>query len=67
MAHVDVRSGSDNRSKAIEKKIKQYGGSVAENLQPGVTHVIWKEGKASLVERARKQNVPVVSVLWIDR
>lgn len=67
VAYVEVRTGAENRSKAIISKLKQLGAEVVEKLNDTVTHVIWKDGKKSTVDRARKKNIPVVTVLWVDR
>ena len=67
VALVEVRTGAENRTKAIISKLKQLGASVVEKLNDSVTHVIWKDGKKSTVDRAKKRGIPVVTVLWVDR
>ncbi len=67
VAYVEVRTGADNRSKAIVSKLRQLGASVEGKLCDKVTHVIWKDGKKSTVDRARKRGIPVVTVLWVER
>ena len=66
-AYVEVRTGAENRSKAIISKLRQLGATVVDKLSDEVTHVVWKGGKKSTVDRARKRNIPVVTVLWVDR
>ena len=67
VAYVEVRTGAENRSKAIISKLRQQGAIVVDKLSDEVTHVIWKDGKKGTVDRARKRNIPVVTVLWVDR
>ena len=65
VAYVEVRSNHENRSNAVCHELRQLGAEVVDKLGPEVTHVIWKEGKPSTKERAKKRGIPVVSVLWL--
>ena len=67
VAFVEVRTGAENRSKAIISKLKQLGAVVVDKLSDEVTHVIWKDGKRNTLQRAKKRNIPVVTVLWVER
>ena len=66
VAYVEVRSKNENRSSAVRHELQQLGAQVVDKLGPEVTHVIWKEGKPSTRDRAKKRNIPVVNVLWVD-
>ena len=60
-----MRSKSENRSNAVSHELRQLGATVVNKLGPEVTHVIWKEGRPSTRDRARKRGAHVVSVLWV--
>ena len=65
VAYVEVRSKNENRSSAVRHELLQLGAQVVNKLGPDVTHVIWKEGKPSTKDRAKKRGVHVVTVLWV--
>ncbi len=67
--YVEVRAenGMENRSKSIMGALVLMGATVVPKLNNDVTHVVWKNGKKSTVDRALKKGAKVVSVLWVDR
>jgi hypothetical protein len=65
VACVEVRSKNENRSVAVSHELRKMGAQVVDKLTPEVTHVIWKEGKPSTRDRAKKRGIPVISVLWV--
>lgn len=67
VAYVEVRSGNDNRSGCIVKELTQLGAEVVPKFTQEVTHVIFKDGKKSTLDKAKKKGVHLVSVLWVDR
>uniref|UniRef100_A0A182ISB6 Microcephalin n=1 Tax=Anopheles atroparvus TaxID=41427 RepID=A0A182ISB6_ANOAO len=64
--YVEVRSGTDNRSDGIKEHVASLGARVNERLLKDTTHVIFKDGLLSTYQKAKKMNIPVVSVLWIE-
>uniref|UniRef100_A0A182QA69 BRCT domain-containing protein n=1 Tax=Anopheles farauti TaxID=69004 RepID=A0A182QA69_9DIPT len=64
--YVEVRSGTDNRSDGIKEHIASLGAKVNERLLKDTTHVIFKDGLLSTYQKAKKMNIPVVSILWIE-
>ncbi|XP_055538258.1 uncharacterized protein LOC129725890 [Wyeomyia smithii] len=64
--YVEVRSGSDNRSNGIKDHIAALGAKVNDRLLKDTTHVIFKDGLLSTYQKAKKMNIPVVSILWIE-
>lgn len=64
--YVEVRSGTDNRSDGIKDHLASLGAKVNEKLYKDTTHVIFKDGLLSTYQKAKKMNVPVVSILWIE-
>lgn len=66
-AYVEVRSKCENRSKVIAEELRKLGADINEKLNVNVTHVVFKDGTNRTWERAKKLNIPLVSVLWVDR
>ncbi|ETN61253.1 hypothetical protein AND_007075 [Anopheles darlingi] len=64
--YVEVRSETDNRSDGIKQHIASLGARVNERLLKDTTHVIFKDGLLSTYQKAKKMNIPVVSILWIE-
>lgn len=64
--YVEVRSGTDNRSDGIRDHLVSLGAKVNDKLYKDTTHVIFKDGLLSTYQKAKKMNVPVVSILWIE-
>uniref|UniRef100_A0A182PQI8 BRCT domain-containing protein n=1 Tax=Anopheles epiroticus TaxID=199890 RepID=A0A182PQI8_9DIPT len=64
--YVEVRSGTDNRSDGIKEHIASLGAKVNERLLKDTTHVIFKDGLLSTYQKAKKMNIPIVSILWIE-
>uniref|UniRef100_A0A182WJB6 BRCT domain-containing protein n=1 Tax=Anopheles minimus TaxID=112268 RepID=A0A182WJB6_9DIPT len=64
--YVEVRSGTDNRSEGIKEHIASLGAKVNERLLRDTTHVIFKDGLLSTYQKAKKMNIPIVSILWIE-
>lgn len=67
IAFVEVYSGAENRTRYIANEIRNLGATVSQRFTNKVTHVIFREGLQSTIEKARARNVPCVSALWIDR
>lgn len=67
VAYVEVRTGAENRSRAVMKELALLGATLVTKLTNEVTHVIFKEGRKSTKERALKKGLHLVSVLWVDR
>lgn len=65
-AYVEVRSKCENRSKVIAEELRKLGADINEKLNVNVTHVVFKDGTNRTWERAKKLNIPLVSVLWVD-
>lgn len=64
---VDVRTESDNRSRAIESVLRQLGATVSSKLTRDVTHVVFKGGKKRTYNLAQKYGATLVSVMWVVR
>ncbi|XP_058832822.1 uncharacterized protein LOC131690808 [Topomyia yanbarensis] len=64
--YVEVRSGTDNRSDGIKDHVASLGAKVNDRLYRDTTHVIFKDGLLSTYQKAKKMNIPVVSILWIE-
>ncbi|XP_052894362.1 uncharacterized protein LOC128301773 [Anopheles moucheti] len=64
--YVEVRSGTDNRSEGIKEHIASLGAKVNERLLRDTTHVIFKDGLLSTYQKAKKMDIPIVSILWIE-
>ena len=67
VAYVDVRSDQDNRSEAIERQLLRLGATIVPKLSNDVTHVVFKDGRKLTCERAKRWNLHLVSVLWVER
>eukprot|EP00743_Colponemidia_sp_Colp-15_P008149 GILK01008838.1.p1 GENE.GILK01008838.1~~GILK01008838.1.p1 ORF type:complete len:487 (-),score=59.63 GILK01008838.1:172-1602(-) len=68
VAHVETYSeGNINSSRTISNKLKSLGASIHDRLSPHVTHLVWKEGKTVVWERAsRYPHLCIVSPLWVQ-
>eukprot|EP00118_Oscarella_pearsei_P026835 m.310502 g.310502 ORF g.310502 m.310502 type:complete len:585 (+) comp52066_c0_seq1:51-1805(+) len=66
IACIEVRDYMENRFKGIAKQLEKLGGKAVTRLTKEVTHLIFKDGKPHLKEKAEKRNIPVVSVLWLE-
>jgi hypothetical protein len=64
--YVEVRTGDDNRSAGIKSRLLADGIKVNEKLYKDTTHVIFKDGLLSTFKQARKMNIPVTTILWIE-
>ena len=67
VAYVEVRAEYENRSRAVEKQLKQLGAQISSTLTPDVTHVVFKGGKKATLKKAQKLGIHLVSVLWVER
>lgn len=65
--YVDIRSGDDNRSAGIKAKLAQDGITINERLTKNTTHVIFKNGLVSTFNQAKKLNIPITNILWIEK
>ncbi|XP_055886393.1 microcephalin-like isoform X1 [Biomphalaria glabrata] len=66
VAYVEVRSNNDNRSAAVYKELEFLGSEIRTSFSDDVTHVVFKEGLKRTWNKARKRNVPLVSVSWLE-
>lgn len=64
--YVEVRTGEDNRSAGIKRVLTKRGAKVNERLYRDTTHVIFKDGLQSTYNKAKRMNIPIVSILWMD-
>ncbi|XP_046389680.1 microcephalin [Ischnura elegans] len=65
-AYVEVWSGNENRCECVKTELISLGARVEEKFTPKVTHVLFNEGSLSTYKKAKKRNIPLVSVLWIE-
>lgn len=65
VAFVDVRTGSDNRSKSIENEMERLGAMVVQHFSKKVTHLIFKDGSKPIYDKAKALSIPIVSYLWV--
>ena len=64
--YVEVRAGDDNRSAGIKSRLLADGIKVNEKLYKDTTHVIFKDGLLSTYKQAKKMNIPITTILWIE-
>lgn len=64
--YVEVRTGDDNRSAGIKSRLLADGIKVNEKLYKDTTHVIFKDGLLSTYKQAKKLNIPITTILWIE-
>lgn len=64
--YVEVRSGDDDLTQGIQSVLKQLGATISNTLGKTTTHVVFKDGLNSTYTKAKKMEIPVVSVLWIE-
>ena len=64
--YVEIRTERDNRSLGIKQKIIDMGAAVNDKLYVNTTHCIFKDGLVSSYQLAKRRNIPVVSLLWIE-
>jgi len=66
VAFVDVRSTFENRSKAVASQLMQLGATVTPKFTNEVTHVIFRDGKKRVQDKAKRKGLPLLSALWIE-
>ena len=66
-AYVEVRSQFANVSRAIAQQLWKLGATISPKLTNEVTHVVFKDGKKSTFDKAKKKGVYLVSVSWVER
>ncbi|RDD41310.1 Microcephalin [Trichoplax sp. H2] len=66
VAYVEVRSSQEDRSASVNHQLMNMGAEVVNKLSKRVTHIVYKTGKKSTVETARKNSTPLLNVLWVD-
>ncbi|XP_059614258.1 uncharacterized protein LOC132260265 [Phlebotomus argentipes] len=66
VVYVEVRSGRDDRTNSIKTVIRDMGVKVNDTFLKNTTHVIFREGRLSTYNKAKKSNIPIVSILWIE-
>ena len=65
-AFVEVRSKNENRSDVVIDQLLALGALVVPRLINRCTHVVFKEGSLTTYNKAKKMNVVLVSVNWIE-
>ncbi|XP_071446599.1 uncharacterized protein MCPH1 isoform X2 [Hetaerina americana] len=65
-AYVEVWSGNENRSECVKTQLTSLGARIEEKFSNKVTHVLFNEGSRTTYKKARKRNIPLLSVLWIE-
>ena len=65
IAFVDVRTGSDNRSRSIANEMEKLGAIVVPHFSKKVTHLIFKDGSKPIYDKAKSLGIPIVSYLWV--
>ena len=65
IAYVDVRTGSDNRSKSIANEMERMGAVILANFSKKATHVIFKDGSKPVYDKAKSLGIPILSYLWV--
>lgn len=64
--YVEIRDKTEDRSAAIRTRLQRNGIPTNEKMYKGTTHVVFKNGLQSTYNNAKKQNIPIVNILWID-
>ncbi|CAL9687967.1 unnamed protein product [Knipowitschia caucasica] len=69
VAYVDVWSSdkTENFSEPFILKLEEMGAQVKKRFSKHVTHVIFSYGHPATWRNAKKDNVKLVSVLWVNR
>ncbi|XP_073531497.1 microcephalin [Phyllobates terribilis] len=69
IAFVDVWSSNrtENYSKMFSQQLLNLGAKVSKTFHKQVTHVIYKDGSQNTWDKAVKNKVQLVSVLWVDK
>ncbi|XP_061692552.1 microcephalin [Syngnathoides biaculeatus] len=69
VAYVDVWSSDKraNYSKTFIQQLLQMGAQVAKKFNKQVTHVVFNNGHLATWMKAKKRDVKLVSVLWVER
>ena len=66
VAYVEVRTKHENRSKGVQDALVSLGAKISPKIGPDVTHFIFKDGSLSAYNKAKKLNIHIVSVTWIE-
>ncbi|CAH1394739.1 unnamed protein product [Nezara viridula] len=66
ICYVDVRSANEDMTGSVQEELLTLGARIEKNFTKKVTHVVFKEGRVSTYLKAKKEGVPLVSVLWIE-
>nr|XP_024219307.1 microcephalin [Halyomorpha halys] len=66
ICYVDVRSANEDMTASVQEELLTLGARIEKNFTKKVTHVVFKEGRMSTYLKAKKEDVPLVSVLWIE-
>ncbi|XP_006895088.1 PREDICTED: microcephalin-like [Elephantulus edwardii] len=69
VAYIEVWSsnGTENYSKAFSNQLVDMGAKVSKTFNKQVTHVVFKDGYQSTWNKAQKNGVKLVSVLWVEK
>ncbi|KAJ6643102.1 Microcephalin [Pseudolycoriella hygida] len=65
IVYVEVRSGDVNLTPSIKEIISEIGATVNDNFNKNTTHLVFSNGTQSTYNKAKRLNIPIVSVLWI--
>ncbi|BES98167.1 BRCA1 C Terminus (BRCT) domain [Nesidiocoris tenuis] len=64
--YVEIKYLKMDKSKCIRDLVEKLGAKVVKTFAKSVNLVIFKEGKMSTYLRAKHENIPLVSVPWVD-
>ncbi|CAH2248618.1 microcephalin isoform X1 [Pelobates cultripes] len=69
VAYVEVWSSNrtENYSTTFSQQLLNLGAKVSKTFNKLVTHVIFKDGNQGTWDKAIKNNVKLVSVLWVEK
>jgi hypothetical protein len=63
---VDVRTSNAQTNNAVKTKLQQLGAEISSRFTSRVTHLIFKEGSKVNYEKAERNHVQIVTVLWVE-
>ncbi|KAK4877349.1 hypothetical protein RN001_009855 [Aquatica leii] len=66
VAFIEIRSKGMDRSAGAKTLMVSMGAKVAERLERGVTHVVFKDGSFTTYQKAKLLKAHLVSVLWLE-
>lgn len=66
VAFIDVRSELFDNSQGVKEVMSSLGATVEKTFNKQVTHVIFKDGTLATYSKAKKLNIPLISILWVE-